>query len=110
MPKGFFIASRDVMFRTKEAKDRYDNAIKKMARQQILDAVVLTLAQEFGFGPGRFKKFHKGFDKTWIDICDLCNRDWDDDKDMTYSMAKIDELLKAAVGEENFVPFEERYS
>ena len=76
-----------------------------ITQQQILDAVALTLNEEFGFGEERLKRFQIAFDKKYAEIRAIEN---DDTEDGEYSRYKMEKALQAACGK-YYAPFEERY-
>ena len=74
-------------------------------RQHMCDLALLTLHDEFGFGPERLKRFVDALVVKTNDYCDL----WDEDaKGREYSKDVLDRALKAACGQ-YFAPYEERY-
>ena len=72
-------------------------------QQEILDAVALTLNEEFGLGEERLKRFQVAFDKKYTEIRELQNKNDDD-----YSVTIMERALKNACGK-FYVPREERY-
>lgn len=73
--------------------------------QQTLDAVCLALAEGFGFGEERLKRFHDAFNAKYAKIRELEKRDT---KDNEYAIAKQEAALKAACGK-YYSPREVRY-
>ena len=73
------------------------------------DAAMIVLNQEFNFGPKRQEQFCRAFIKIVNWMSDLILKDAKEDTDIIYSKAKIDELLKLALGE-YFVDYDTRYS
>jgi hypothetical protein len=71
-------------------------------QQEILDAVAITLMNEFGFGEKRQKQFHDAFEKVYEEIQEL------EKTDDEYAIAKQEQALKAAYGQ-YYTPREERY-
>lgn len=98
------------VFRTREEYYRDTKWYQAFARQQMMDAICLALHEEFEFGESRFKRFMEAYNKAWSEIVVLCNEDVKDDKEMVYSKNTIDKALRQAVGEANFVPWEQRYN
>lgn len=76
-----------------------------ITQQQILDAVALTLNEEFGLGEERLKRFQVAFDKKYAEIRSL---EKDDTQDGEYSRHKIEQALQQACGK-YYAPYEERY-
>ena len=74
-------------------------------RQAALDAVCLALAEGFGFGEERLKRFHDAFNAKYTDIREL---EKGDTKDNEYAIAKQEAALKAACGK-YYAPREVRY-
>lgn len=89
------------------AKYAYDNYVNGMAVQQLMaDAAVIALSREFGFGPKRCRVFLDAMAVAANEMADLIIEDTDD---TIYSREKIDTILRQIVGEEQFVPWDERY-
>lgn len=76
-----------------------------ITQQQILDAVALTLNEEFGLGEERLKRFQVAFDRKYAEIREL---EKDDTQDGEYSRYKTEKALQAACGK-YYTPYEERY-
>jgi len=74
-------------------------------QQEILDAVALTLNEEFGLGEERLKRFQVAFDKKYAEIRAL---EKDDTEDGEYSRYKMEKALQAACGK-YYTPYEQRY-
>lgn len=107
MPKGFY-----AMFRTKKDLDNYTDSIslcRSYTRKQLdIDAWIIALHDEFGFGTERCKKALQAYLNTDKEIADLIINDHKDDERFEYTKTRIDNKLKEALGD-LFVPFEERY-
>ena len=101
----FFRKKEDFMFAINKICDQRMN----IRAQMDLDAALIALHQAFGFGPERNARFKKEFDSVIVDMCDKTCDSAEDDAHFEYAKAKTDEALKAAVGEENFVPYDVRY-
>ena len=69
-------------------------------QQEIMDAVSLTLNDEFGFGEDRLKRFRDAFDAKYSEIHEL--------GDDEYTIAVIEKALQAAWGR-YYQSREERY-
>ena len=76
-----------------------------ITQQQILDAVALTLNEEFGLGEERLKRFQVAFDKKYAEIREI---EKDDTEDGEYSRYKMEKALQQACGK-YYAPYEERY-
>ena len=74
-------------------------------QQETLDAVALTLKDEFGFGEVRQKQFHDAFESKYAEIRELEKNDTSDNE---YAIAKIEQALQAAYGR-YYQPRETRY-
>lgn len=94
-------------FAEREKRKKELQAVKIIAitQQQILDAVALTLNEEFGLGEERLKRFQVAFDKKYAEIRQL---EKDDSADGEYSRHKIEQALQNACGK-YYAPYEERY-
>ena len=71
----------------------------------MLDTMAMTLADEFGFGAERLKRFHDAFEEKYSEIRKLERDDTDDNE---YAIAKQEEALRRAYGK-YYTPREERY-
>ena len=83
--------------------------MKGFTLQQSLDIALLTLHNEFGFGPDRNAKFEEAFRKTFVEFAQMCVDDGRDDADIVYTKEKMDRMLRAACGDD-ILPFDERYA
>lgn len=63
-----------------------------------------------GMGPGRAVAFTVAYREAMNANARLVVEDAQDDEQIWYAKAKSDEEIKAIVGEENFAPWEERFS
>lgn len=97
------------IFKTKADLDFHELCIKTIMQQQTLDVMVLTVAEMFDATPETFKELQRVFEEKWAEICKLGREDVQDDKEIWYTKDTIDRALRAAVGDENFKPWEERY-
>ena len=75
------------------------------AQQEMLDAMALTLAEFYGFGPERCKKFHDQFETKYAELRKLENEDAADNE---YYIATVERALQSAYGK-YYEPREERY-
>ena len=83
--------------------------MKGFTLQQSLDIALLTLHNDFGFGPDRKAKFEEAFRKTFVEFAQMCVDDGRDDADIVYTKEKMDRMLRAACGDD-ILPFDERYA
>ena len=83
--------------------------MKGFTLQQSLDIALLTLHNDFGFGPDRNAKFEEAFRKTFVEFAQMCVDDGRDDADIVYTKEKMDRMLRAACGDD-ILPFDERYA
>ena len=97
------------IFKTKADLDFHELCIKTIMQQQTLDIMVLTIAEMFDTTPETFKELQRVFESKWAEMCSLSIEDVQGDKEIWYTKATIDRALRAAVGDENFKPWEERY-
>lgn len=76
-------------------------------RMQLCDDAAMIAANEvLGMGKGRAKAFHEAFVNAVNEIAQMVV---DDEDELVYSKTKLDKRIKEIVGEENFVPYDERY-
>ena len=83
--------------------------MKGFTLQQSLDIALLTLHNDFGFGPDRNAKFEEAFRKTFVEFAQMCVDDGRDDADIVCTKEKMDRMLRAACGDD-ILPFDERYA
>lgn len=83
--------------------------MKGFTLQQSLDMALITLHEEFGFGPDRCAKFEDAFRKTFLEYARMCVEDSKDDEQIVYTQEKLDRALRSACGD-NILPFDERYA
>lgn len=81
-----------------------------MAMQVVQDAACFAAHDMFKMGPGRAIDFCASIRDYTNEMMKLMKNDLTDDQDYEYTKAKIDEALKRIVGEQNFTPWESRYS
>lgn len=77
--------------------------------QMMQDVALITASEVLGLGPGRAQAFIDKYIQTANEIAEIFVEDGKDDKQLWYSKAKLDERIKAIVGEDNFKPYEQRY-
>jgi hypothetical protein len=73
------------------------------------DAAMIAAHEVLQLGPGRAEAFCAAYIDAMNDMARMVVSDQLDDKEFVYAKHKIDEQIKAIVGEKNFVPWEERY-
>lgn len=80
-----------------------------MLMQMGQDAAMIAAHDVLGMGPGRAEQYCAAYIKTVNDMARMVCEDQADDGDFVYAKAKIDQQIRAIVGEQNFCPWEERY-
>lgn len=103
----------------KEAKAEFDELLKlanerylrqlDIALQQSADAAMMAADDVFDVNAYSAEKFHVAHVQYVNQMASLMLEDYQDDKTMTFTKTDIDRRLMQIVGEDNFVPFEERY-
>lgn len=76
--------------------------------QMCFDVACITANDVFHMGPGRAELFARTYSNNYANMCKLLMDD-EGDPELTYSTSDIDRRLRSIVGEENFVPWDERY-
>ena len=94
-----------LLARQKAERELWTIKVIAYTEQQTLDAVCLALAEGFGFGEERLKRFHDAFNAKYMEIREL---EKGDTKDNEYAIAKQEAALKAACGK-YYSPREARY-
>lgn len=92
--------------RKQREKEVWTLKVFAYTQQEMLDAVALTLADEFGFGQERQKRFHDAFERKYAEIQEL---ERSDTADSEYAIAKQEAALKAAYGK-YYMSREQRYN
>lgn len=87
---------------------RYESRLR-FAMQMGLDAGMIAANSVFEMGAGRAKKFQTAYIETVNQISNMIVDDAADDPECVWAKATLDKKLLQIVGEENFVPFDERY-
>ena len=80
-----------------------------MALQMGLDAALIAANKVLQLGKGRAAEFGKEYMEAINNIAQQIVKDSKDDKECVYSREKLDQTIKAIVGEDNFAPWDERY-
>lgn len=91
-----------------KAKARYLRQLD-IALQQSSDAALMAADDVFDVNAYSAEKFHVAHVQYVNQMASLMLEDYEDDKEMAHTKADIDRRLLQIVGEDNFVPFEERY-
>ena len=96
--------------RQKAAIDAYRQAEKETCIQFITDTLMLTLNDPEVMGKDVFgeKRIRKVV-RAWGKVYDLYHGALEKGDEADFFQVKMDETLKRLLGEEGFVPFEERY-
>lgn len=81
-----------------------------MLMQMGQDAAMIAAHEVLQMGAGRAKAFCESYVKAMNEMARMVVEDSKDDQEFWYAKHKIDEELRAIVGDENFVPREERYN
>lgn len=81
-----------------------------IALQMGLDAAMMAANLVFQMGKGRAADFGAAYMQAIHEISKLTIEDSKDDPELVYSREKLDQRIKSIVGEDNFEPWEERYS
>lgn len=102
--KNAFLAKRDAIMLAGYQKQL------DFALQMGLDAAMMAAHEVLQLGKGRAKEFEQEYKKSINAIANLIVMDSKDDDELVYSKEKHDQTIKAIVGEENFEPFDVRYS
>lgn len=76
--------------------------------QMCFDVACITANDVFHMGPGRAELFARTYSNNYANMCKLLMDD-EDDPELTYSTSDIDRRLRSIVGEQNIVPWDERY-
>ena len=97
-------------FKAQHARVKADFSIKvDMAMQISADAALMAADDTFDVNEYSAEKFHLAHIDYVNAICKLTVEDAKDDPHIVYSKADIDRRLLQIVGEDNFVPWDERH-
>lgn len=102
--KNSYLAKRDAAIYA-----RYQAQLD-FALQMGLDAAMIAANKVLQLGKGRAPEFGEEYINTVNELARLLVADSKDDAEMVYSREKIDQKIKAIVGEDNFAPWDERYA
>lgn len=84
--------------------------VKRQIGQHIAeDAAFIAANEVLGLGAGRAKEFGETFCRVVNEIAELVIDDSKSDREIVYAKHVIDTRLASIVGNENFVPFDQRY-
>jgi hypothetical protein len=105
MAKGnAFLAKRDAAIYA-EYQRQLDIAL-----QMGMDAAMMAANKVLKLGKGRADEFKNEYIAAVNEISGFIFRDSKDDPDVVYAREQIDRRLRVIVGEENFEPYDVRYS
>lgn len=80
------------------------------ARMQLAeDAAFIAANEVLGLGAGRARAFGEAFTRVCNELAELVVNDSKDDREIVYAKHVIDTRIASIVGDQNFVPFDERY-
>ena len=94
------------------AEARYQarlHASMDMLLQMCQDAAAIAAHDVLQLGPGRAEDFYIAYREAVNDMARRVVDDQMDDPEFVYAKAKIDEQIRAIVGEDKFQPWEVRY-
>lgn len=91
-----------------KARSRYLKQLD-IALQQSSDAAMMAIDDVFDVNAYSAEKFHVAHVKYVNQMASLLLEDYEDDPTMEYTKTDIDRRLMQIVGEDNFVPWDERY-
>ena len=74
--------------------------------QMAADAHALALNDLYHVGPSRYPEFHARTEQYVHEMCQMIH---DDTDDLEYSKTVIDRRLIEIVGQDNFLPYDQRY-
>lgn len=100
------------------ARKAHDRELTDIAIQMAFDAATLAAHDVFKMGEGRFPAFSEAFRTRLYEILKLINseagkppsRNAENDPTLEVTTTKVDEALKAIVGEKHFNTWDERYN
>ena len=81
----------------------------QIAMQMGLDAGMIAANEILGMGAGRAEKFRKAYIDAVNEMNHMVIYDDKDDPEFLWTKTKVDDRIRQIVGEEHFVPWEERY-
>lgn len=92
--------------RIQAEKEQSNKETLFFTRQNMCDAAMIALHEEFGFGPERLQRFKLALQRKYGDLADVWNGDT---PDVEYARAAVDKKLQQCCGP-YFEPWEKRYS
>ena len=105
------MAKQNAMLAKRDAKI-YAEYRKQLdiAFQMGMDAAMIAANKVLQLGKGRAEEFGLEYMNAMRELANLINADSKDDKEIVYAREKHDQKIKAIVGEDNFEPWDVRYS
>ena len=93
-PKNAYLAQLEQRMQDRARVSQYVN------ERQSLDALIVAINEEFGFGEERINRLIAQYIKTRIEIADmfLDDRHKNNDKELSYSKGKLDKRLQSIMG------------
>ena len=95
-----------------EAETKY-NALFHLKMDMLMqmgqDAAMIAAHEVLQLGPGRSEAFRTAYIEAMNGMARMVCEDQQDDSEFVYAKAKIDEQIRAIVGDDLFKPWEERY-
>ena len=89
------------------------NALFRMKMDMLMqmgqDAAMIAAHDVLQLGSGRAEAFCEAYIEAVNTMARMACEDQKDDREFVYAKAKIDERIKAIVGDDLFKPWEERY-
>ena len=103
-PKNTYLALLEQKMRDRSRIAQYVN------ERQSLDALIIAINDEFGFGAERIGRLISKYIDTRIEVADMFmdDRYVNKDKDITYAKAKLDKRLQSIMGAD-YPGHEDRY-
>ena len=93
-PKNAYLAHLEQRMQDRDRVSQYVN------ERQSLDALIIAINDEFGFGAERIGRLISKYIETRIEVADMFmdDRYVNKDKDITYAKAKLDKRLQSIMG------------
>ena len=93
-PKNAYLAQLEQRMQDRARVSQYVN------ERQSLDALIVSINEEFGFGAERITRLVSRYIETRIEVADMFmdDRYVNKDKDITYAKAKLDKRLQSIMG------------
>lgn len=103
-PKNAYLAQLEQRMQDRSRVSQYVN------ERQSLDALIIAINDEFGFGAERIGRLISKYIDTRIEVADMFmdDRYMNKDKDITYAKAKLDKRLQSIMGPD-YPEHEDRY-